>query len=356
MEGDHFYNINIENLKISENQANKNTVWAFWDTLENTSLDSISLFIDKTLSLDFKWFGFDPINKLQGTDEFINDFWKPLKESFPDIKREMHIFMGGESNGRIDGNLALDGKMWVSGTGYFNATFEKDYLNIPATGEQVCIRWGEFCKMENGKIVEIYFLLDLIDLMQQAGVEVLPPSRGKDGLYPPPDANDGVMQQAQDGVTSAYSLEHIRKFIFEGLNSFDQSNLKSMGMADFFSPEVQWYGPGGIGACLSFKEFQDYHQQPWLVAYPDRQVQNLDALIAEGNFSGGPGWAGVKATHTGPYLNCPATSKSVEFNGLDWWKREGEMYIENWVFVDMVHLFRQFDIDLFERMEVLKNK
>ena len=240
--------------------------------------------------------------------------------------------------------------MWVSGTGYFNATFAQDYLTIPATGSEVNIRWGEFCRMEQGKIVKIYFLLDLIDLMQQAGFHVLPPSRGQDGLYPPPRANDGILLDAQNEQESAYSLDHIRRFIFDGLNKYDQSELKSMGMADFFHPNMQWYGPGGIGACLSLKEFEDFHQQPWLIAYPDRQVQNLDALIAEGSYSGAPGWAGVKATHTGPYLDSPATGKQVEFNGLDWWKREGEMYVENWVFVDMIHLFRQFGIDLFGRL------
>jgi len=26
------------------------------------------------------------------------------------------------------------------------------------------------------------------------------------------------------------------------------------------------------------------------------------------------------------------------------------MYVENWVFVDMIHLFRQFGVDLFERL------
>ena len=36
------------------------------------------------------------------------------------------------------------------------------------------------------------------------------------------------------------------------------------------------HGPGGIGACLSLREFEDNHQQPWLDAFPDRKVQNLD--------------------------------------------------------------------------------
>ena len=58
----------------------------------------------------------------------------------------------------------------------------------------------------------------------------------------------------------------------------------------------------------------------------------------------------MKATHTGQYLDHPATGHHIEINGLDWWKRDGEMYVENWVFVDMIHLYRQFYIDLFERL------
>ena len=305
------------------NQKNKQLVWDFWQNLGNTKTDEIDSIVKNAVDENVVWHGFDPVNHLQGVRSFCNDFWEPLLHSFPDLSRQTFIFMGGKSNGRIDGDILKDGKMWVSGTGYFNATFENDYLKIPAHGKKVNIRWGEFCRMENEKIVEIYFLLDLIDLMQQVGIYVLPPSRGKDNIYPPPKANDGVLIDAQEEANSKYSLDHIRQFIFEGLNSFDLSNLKSMGMADYFHPDVKWYGPGGIGACLSFKEFENFHQRPWLVAYPDRQVQNLDALIAEGNYSGGPGWAGVKATHTGQYLDCPATGNKIDFNGLDWWKREG---------------------------------
>ena len=337
-------------MNINLNQSNKRIVWDFWQALENVAVNEVETVARATMDTDIVWHGPDPINQLRGVEAFVTDFWLPLLNSFPDLKRQTDLFCGGQSNGRIDGDISLDGKMWVSGTGYFNATFAQDYLTIPATGSEVNIRWGEFCRMEQGKIVKIYFLLDLIDLMQQAGFHVLPPSRGQDGLYPPPRANDGILLDAQNEQESAYSLDHIRRFIFDGLNKYDQSELKSMGMADFFHPNMQWYGPGGIGACLSLKEFEDFHQQPWLIAYPDRQVQNLDALIAEGSYSGAPGWAGVQATHTGPYLDSPATGKQVEFNGLDWWKREGEMYVENWVFVDMIHLFRQFGIDLFGRL------
>lgn len=300
------------------------------------------------MSEDCAWHGPDPINHLRGTVAFVSDYWQPLLHSFPDLTRQSHVFIGGKSSGRIDG--LQDGRMWVGGTGYFNATFTNDYLTIPASNDKVSIRWGEFCRVEQGKIVEVYFLLDLIDLMQQAGFQALPPSRGIDGMYPPPSANNGVLLDAQNEQTSAYTLDHIRRFIFDALNSYDQSELKSMGIADFFHPDVHWYGPGGIGACLSLQEFEENHQKHWLHAYPDRQVQDLDALIAEGSYSGGPGWAGVLATHTGDYLDARATNNPIEFNGIDFWKLDNDQYIENWVFVDMVHLFRQFGIDLFERL------
>ena len=335
---------------VGLNQLNKHAVRDFWQALESAAAGEIESVVAAAMTDDVVWHGPAPLGDLQGSRLFVSEFWLPLLHSFPDLKRETHIFHGGQSNGRLDGNIALDGHMWVSGTGYLHGTFSNDYLTIPATGNMVSIRWGEFCRVENGRIVEIYVLLDFIDLIQQAGYSVLPPARGKDNLYPPPAANDGILLDAPDEVESAYSLDHIRRFIFDGLNAYDKSELGSMGMADYFHPELKWYGPGGIGACLSFREFEEFHQAPWLVAFPDRKVQNLDALFAEGNYSGGPGWAGVIATHNGPYLDSPATGNTIRINGLDWWKREGEVYIENWVFVDMIDLFRQFGIDLFARL------
>lgn len=337
-------------MNIDQNQRNKQLVWKFWQALEDSPPDQLVNMATLAMSADAVWHGFDPVGDLQGAEAFVTQFWQPLQHAFPDMQRQTHIFMGGKSNGRIDGDISLDGRLWVSGTGYLNGTFVHDYLGIPATGEPVRIRWGEFCLMEDGKIAEVFFLLDLIDLMQQAGIDALPPSRGADGLYPPPVAGDGVLHEAQDPAQTAYSLDHIRRFIFDGLNAYDESDLTSMGMADYFHPAVNWYGPGGIGACLSFKEFEELHQKPWLVAFPDRQVQNLDALIAEGAYTGAPGWTGVIATHKGQYLDTPATGNRVEINGLDWWKREGEQYVENWVFVDMIHLFRQFGVDLMARI------
>jgi predicted ester cyclase len=254
------------------------------------------------------------------------------------------MFFSGVSNGRADG--LEDGRMWVGGTGLLYGLFEQDWLGIPANGEPVHIRWGECSRVDGGKITETYVLLDLVDFLQQCGIQVLPPGRGVDGVWPPPRGDNAILLEPQDEAESGKTLQLIRRFIFESLNVYDQENLESMGVADYFTTDVEWYGPGGIGHCSGLKAFENLHQKHWLHAFPDRAVQDLGALFAEGDYTCGLGWAGVVATHKGPYLNCAATGRRVVVNGLDFWRRRGSRFVENWVFVDMVHLFRQFGVDL----------
>ena len=158
-----------------------------------------------------------------------------------------------------------------------------------------------------------------------------------------------MLLDAQNGEETAQSMELGRALIFGGLNTFDESDLSSMGMARFFHPNIKWYGPGGIGACLSLAEFETLHQRPWLEAFPDRKVMHLESLFAEDRMVAASGPKGVVATHTGPYLGHPASTAHLEVSGLDFWLRTDGQFTENWVFVDMIHLFSQMGVDLFAR-------
>ena len=337
-------------MTMELNQANKQLVWEFWNSLEHGSPEAVIDSCRETMAPNMTWNGPDPHKSLLGPEAFTRDFWLPFRAAFSNPGRESFMFFGGRSDARKDGGP--DGRMWVCGTGFFTGVFSRDWLGIPATGQEVRIRWGEFCQVEKGRITATYCLLDLVDLVRQVGFEILPPDRGVPGLWPPPKNDHAVLLDAQDEGESAATLDLIRRFIFESLNVFDEEDLKSMGVANYFHPEVQWYGPGGIGACNGLEEFEDLHQRHWLHAFPDRAVQDLDCLFAEGEYTGGSGWAGVHATHKGQYLDCPATGRRLVVNGLDFWRREGGQFSENWVFVDMVHLFRQFGVDLFDRMNL----
>ncbi|MEO0561004.1 MAG: ester cyclase [Chloroflexota bacterium] len=336
-------------MTTQDNQANKQLVWDYWAALTPGNSDGLPDAFARYTSADAAWTGPAPIDELENAQEVISQFWTPLFESFPDLTRETTIFMGGISSGRADGGP--DGQAWVCGLGHFTGTFKADWLTIPASNEAVKIRWGEFCRIENDKIVETYILLDIPDLMRQAGFLVLPPDRGHVDAWPGPATRDGVMLDAQDEAETQKSMNLIRAMIYDGLNQFDESELQSMGMADYFRPDMQWYGPCGIGLCYSLAEFEANHQRHWLHAYPDRRVQDLDSLITEGRYMGASGWAGVIATHTGDYLDVAPTQREVRFNGLDFWVRDDEKIVENWVFVDMIDLYRQFGIDLFERLQ-----
>jgi predicted ester cyclase len=335
-------------MSIELNQANKRLVWDFWTSLEASGPDAAEYVAASCMVPNMPWHGPDPINGLTGASEFSNRYWRPLLRAFPDLRRSCHMFMGGRSNGRADGRG--DGRFWAGGTGWFTGTFTRDWLNISPHGREVRIRWGELCCVENGRISEIFLLLDIVDLMKQAGFAILPPTRGKDGIYPPPQNDDAVYLEPQERRESDFTLDLIRRFIFDALNVYDKENLESMGIADYFHPNVRWYGPGGIGACFGLKEFEDLHQRHWLHAFPDRTVQPLDCLFAEGNYTAAAGWHGVRATHLGRYLGCPPTGVCLGVNGLDFWRREGDRFTENWVFVDMLHLFRQFGVDLLARI------
>ena len=295
------------------------------------------------------WHTFHPINELHGTAEIETGFWGPLLHAMPDMERRIHLFYGGEFDGRFVGGAGT----WVTSHGYLTGTFTNDWLGIPATGKQLYVRIGEFYRVKGGRIVEARVLLDLVDVMRQAGFAVLPPSSGLDLLVPGPQYNDGVLLHPAIDAQTATSWVILEK-LFSGLGRFDKSNLQSMPMHACWHPEMMWYGPCGIGTARRVEGFQKHHQAPFLKAFPDRSGSGKGvghvARIAEGHYVASTGWPSVGATHLGDYLGVSATGKPINMRVADWWRREGDVFRENWVLIDIPELLLQMGVDLFARM------
>ncbi|WP_415921615.1 ester cyclase [Tateyamaria sp. SN6-1] len=326
------------------NQRNKQTARALWAALDSDPVRALPA-LDRVKH----WQGPEPVGVQGSGPDIVAALFAPLRAAVPDLLRHTHIFMGGVSDAREDGT---DGAAWVAGTGYYTGRAVADVFGIPATETDLRIRWGEFLRFDDaGRITHAQTLWDLVDWCEQIGHPLLPPPRGASHVYPAPTGFDGVLADPQDSNETAATLHFGRDFIFGGLNGFDESDLGSMGMAKFFHPNVKWYGPGGIGACLSLAEFETFHQAPWLAAFPDRKVMHLESLFAEGRLLAASGPMGVVGHHAGPYLGHAATGAPIEVSGLDFWLRDGAQFTENWVFVDMIHLFKQMGIDLLSQLQ-----
>ncbi|MBC7121496.1 MAG: ester cyclase, partial [Candidatus Methanosuratus sp.] len=287
--------------------------------------DVIRSYVDAEVS----WHGPHPINDLNGVDALLSEFWQPLLASFPDLHRTCEIFIGGHVH-------------WVAAIGYFSGTFSRDWLGIPATGREMHIRFGEFSAVYRGKIVVTYIIPDLLDLIRQAGYQLVPPSLGKEGIITGPMTGDGVLLTPHDDAEGAKTLELAKVMC---------ANLRTPQLDTFWDTErMMWYGPSGIGTTRGFAEFWDKHESPFDHAFPcygthfsGRHV----AEVGEGNYAAWVGWPSIRAHHSGEYLGYPPTGRLVEWRLMDFYRREGNLIIENWVPVDMVHLFLTMGVDLF---------
>ena len=316
-----------------------------WNALEALPGPDVQQALATHFSADCQWHTSHPINQLCGPAEINARFWQPLMAAIPDMERRTDIFFGGYFDGRFHGGAGN----WACATGYYVGTFVQDWLGIPATGEPIFVRFGEFYRFEGGKIVEARVLLDIVDVMRQAGFLVLPPSRGLDIVVPGPRGHDGLLLGPQDESITTKTINLVENMI-GGLMSFDKQNLASMGMHAYWHPDMMWYGPCGIGTNRRVEGFQKHHQKPFLVAFPDRKGGDHDCRIGEGHFLASTGWPSVRATHSGIYLGVPACHQRIEMRVMDWWRREGDILRENWVLIDLPHLMLQMGVDLMDRL------
>jgi predicted ester cyclase len=295
---------------------------------------------------DLEWHGSHPIDDGVGRDGWIAGALALLKAAFPDLERRDDIVMAGMFRDRP----------WVCCTGHYAGTFAKPLFGIPPTGHLAFLRYGEFYRLaEDGRVAEVVAIWDVIGLMAMAGVNPLPPSAGVELLIPGPRTHDGAQPDSVKPEAGALSNARVEAMI-AGLMEYDGRSLDSMGQERFWSPEMTWYGPGGIGSNRRLKGFQDFHQRPFLTAFPDRRGGNHKSRFGDGMYCASTGWPSIQATHAGPYLGQPATGRRITMRVMDWWRREGDMLAENWVFIDLPDLFLQMGRDLFAEMRALAER
>ena len=286
-----------------------------------------------------------PFETITGIDAYLDRVYVPLMRAWPDLERRDYIVMAGPTP---------EGADWVGCGGYYTGAFMQPWLDIPATGHMVHMRFHEFYRFEDGKIVEMQALWDIPEVMMQANVWPMAPSLGREWHIPGPASCDGLVPGPHDEAAGTASCQLIIDMLEHLKRHPSQGGPEVMEMDRFWHPRMSWYGPAGIGTGRGQRGFRHWHQIPFLNAMPDRG-QYLDEIeyhfFGDGAYAAVTGWPDMIQTIThGGWLGIAPPGKRIDMRSLDFWRIEDGLIRENWVLVDLLHMYDQIDVDVFARL------
>jgi predicted ester cyclase len=283
-----------------------------------------------------------PFETLASSEILYEDVYKPLQNAIPDLERRETIVIAG---------TAEDDSAWVGCCGYYTGSFEKKWLDIPATGHQVSMRFHEFYRIENGKVIEMQAIWDIPEVMMQANAWPMSPSLGREWHVPAP--------ATQDGLTVKYDNEKANissKLVGDMCNSlghYATGGVEAMQLEKYWHPRCSWYGPSGIGTGRGIKGFRNWHQIPFLNGMPDR-VGDVDNgyIFGDGDYVGFTAWPGMQMVLSDDgWLGIAPSNKKITMRSLDFWRCENGLIRENWVLVDLLHVYHQLGVNVLARMQ-----
>ncbi|UJF17929.1 ester cyclase [Vibrio sp. SS-MA-C1-2] len=307
--------------------------------------DSITLkkFIEENISQQALIQMAYPFETLESRESLLEEVYSPLLQAIPDLEKRTYISMSGITNNRE----------WVGCAGYYTGSFMEPWLDIPATGHQVFMRFHEFYCIENGKIVEIQSLWDIPQVMHQANCWPMSPSLGLEVNPPGPATLDGITQTPSPDLADK-SLTTVIEML-TGLSRYAEGGRDAMELEKYWHPHSSWYGPSGIGTCRGVQGFRNWHQIPFLNALPDRRSnEDQGYLFADNNYVAFTAWPGMEMTVSGDgWLGIAPSNQRITMRSLDFWRCEDDKIRENWVLVDLLDVYNQLGVNVLARMKEL---
>lgn len=267
------------------------------------------------------------------------DVLASLRASFDGLHRRDYIAMGG----------AYDSAEWVTSTGYFAGHFARPWLGVRPTHTLAWLRVGEFHRIENDRAVESYVFLDIPELMIAAGQWPIHESpsadRGYTGLLPGPATHDGLQWRVNDPAQSKFRADSVTAMLRD-LATEDEAWRPA------WHPNMMWYGPAAFGSYIGLENFAKF-QVPFEAAFEgwsggaaDNGITKHFARFGDGDYVCSGGWPSLTGVHVGRFLGRDPTGKRVYMRVCDWWRWEGALLVENWVFVDIPHVLLQLGLDV----------
>ena len=127
---------------------------AMVDGLNDHRIDDVGEFF----AADFRWMGNFGCGTKTGLREFQDNWQRPFQAAFSDkvCIDEARLFMGE----------------WAAAFGRQEATHSGEFMGVAPTGKRVEIRYMDFWKVEDGRIVNNWVMVDFPHVLAQLGVDV----------------------------------------------------------------------------------------------------------------------------------------------------------------------------------------
>ncbi len=329
---------------MTDLQSEKELVRQYLGALDAAAPGATQSVMETYCAESFSWRGMHPFNEMIGIAEVADAFWAPLKTSLTSMTRRMDIFMAGQDT------LHADNAVWVASMGHLMALFDASWLGIAPTGKMVMLRYAEFHRVADGKIQETAMFFDIPHLMIQAGQDPFPPQTAAHLVQPGPATHDGLMFDAQDPTEGIATLDAINRMVSD-LGQWNLGLPLEEELARTWRDDMVWWGPAGIGATFTIERYAKQHSGPFRAGFGERSTTNHVCRFGEGHFGGFFGWPNFTAIPTGGFMGMPATGMPGEFRVVDIYRRQGEKLAENWIFIDLLHFWKQQGVDILGRLK-----
>ena len=280
-----------------------------------------------------------PFNELT-PETYVAQFQAPLEASFSHLTCTDYIAFSG----------SFQTGTWVTSTGYYAGHFHGPWLGIAPTGTLAHLRFGEFHRIEGGKAVESYIYLDIPELMIAAGQWPIAESPGRDrgftGYLAGPIPQDGLCWDAAPEAETQTSY----RMVTHMLRSLA---TKEEAWRPYWHEDMLWYGPAAFGSFIGIENFAGFQVpfeeifEGWSGGAASNGMTAHFTRFADGNYVCSGGWPSLTGVQIKPFLGQPASGKRLFMRVCDWWRRDGDKLMENWVFVDIPHVLLQMGFDVF---------
>lgn len=289
---------------------------------------------------DMLWRGMHPFDEQTGPEAVAATFWDPLKSAMGPMQRRPDIFFAGKNE--LDGFTST----WVVEMGHLMGLWDSEWLGLAPSRKLAFLRYCEFHRVAQGQIQETACYIDILNLLAQAGRSPLPEPTGLHILSPAPRTHDGLLYEAHVEDEGRATVALITAMVTELRANAVGSPADHM--ARFWTPDMTWFGPGGIGASGFYEGYRRGHTGPFEAGLEFVDHTEHVARLGEGAYGGFFGYPSLTLRSKG-YLGLPSSDTPADMRIVDLYRREVSKLAENWIFIDLPHFFQMQGIDLLEQ-------